>query len=434
MATVQFFHRKKVLADGTSPLVLKIYKDGKPSISHTDVRLFHKDWDPKKRRVRNTHLNADKLNKLLIKKLADAKDKAIDGETINHNISAKAIINKIKPKCKVTFFSYAAADAKALEKAGNYPQMNSSIASAIHFRKFLGTNDILFTDITVTLLERYKDYLANEVRIGKKQKNMAPTTVLNNLSFVRRIFNDAMEAKDVEEKFYPFGKTGMELKAPETAKDGLTIADVKAIESVELTNPKYNHARNLWLISFYFGGMRASDVLRLKWSDFRGNRLHYTMGKNKKTGSVMIVKSIVEKVSDILAQYESGKRGPNDFIFPDLKELPSLTNKIEVKKFLSIRVSAISTLLRNYVASKAGLIHKLTMHIARHTFGNISAETNIDILTLQKIFRHSSVLTTLNYMKNFIHKETDEAMEAVLNFEPVNIGKSKSTSTLQLVG
>jgi len=34
--------------------------------------------------------------------------------------------------------------------------------------------------------------------------------------------------------------------------------------------------------------MRVSDVLRLKWSDFKDGRLYYRMGKNKKTLSLKV--------------------------------------------------------------------------------------------------------------------------------------------------
>jgi integrase/recombinase XerD len=413
MATIKFYLRKKVLADGTSPLVLKILKDGKPSISHSGISLHHTDWDAKKRRVRKTHPNATKLNNLLLKQLSEANNKAIEAQTVNSHVSAKALIKKIKPNSSISFLKYAEGYIATLRKAGKYVEQNSAKASTDHFSNFLDRSDIGFPDITVSLLERYKQYLANEVKVGKDEKNMAPTTVLNNLAFIRTVFNQAITAKDVEQRYYPFGKTGMTLKAPETAKVGLSAHDVMLIEDVELENPKYNHARNLWLISFYFGGMRASDVLRLKWSDFKDNRLNYTMGKNNKPGSL----KITDKVAYILSQYQGDKRHADDFIFPEFKTFANLNNKYEVKKFVSIKVSAISTLLRRFVAPLAGVTENLTMHIARHTFGNLAGEMNISLLMLQKIFRHSTILTTMNYMKNFIHKETDEAMDAVLDYD-----------------
>jgi integrase len=44
--------------------------------------------------------------------------------------------------------------------------------------------------------------------------------------------------------------------------------EVKLIEGLDLSdNDYFHHARNIWLFSFYFAGVRISDVLRMKWSD-----------------------------------------------------------------------------------------------------------------------------------------------------------------------
>lgn len=55
------------------------------------------------------------------------------------------------------------------------------------------------------------------------------------------------------------------------------------------------------------------------------------------------------------------------------------------------------------------------MHIARHTFDNISGD-RIPLQMLQKLYRHSSITTTIGYQSNFIHKDADEALEAVIGF------------------
>jgi hypothetical protein len=35
---------------------------------------------------------------------------------------------------------------------------------------------------------------------------------------------------------------------------------------------------------------------------------------------------------------------------------------------------------------------------------------------LQKLYRHTNIETTTGYQANFIHKDADSALEAVLNF------------------
>ena len=65
------------------------------------------------------------------------------------------------------------------------------------------------------------------------------------------------------------------------------------------------------------------------------------------------------------------------------------------------------------ICNKLELYKPLTMHIARHVFGNISGE-KIPLKMLQKLYWHSSITTTIGYQSNFIHKDADDALEAVI--------------------
>ena len=55
---------------------------------------------------------------------------------------------------------------------------------------------------------------------------------------------------------------------------------------------------------------------------------------------------------------------------------------------------------------------KLTMHIARHSFVTISGD-KIPIQRLQELYRHSNIITTINYMNQFLNKGSDEALDQV---------------------
>lgn len=55
------------------------------------------------------------------------------------------------------------------------------------------------------------------------------------------------------------------------------------------------------------------------------------------------------------------------------------------------------------------------MHIAGQSFGNIAGD-NISPQMLQKLYRHSSITTTMGYQGNFIHKDIDEALGSVVDF------------------
>ena len=67
------------------------------------------------------------------------------------------------------------------------------------------------------------------------------------------------------------------------------------------------------------------------------------------------------------------------------------------------------------IADKAEIDKKITMHIARHSFGNIAGD-NIPVQLLQQLYRHSSITTTMMYQSNFMNKKTDDALQSVVNF------------------
>ncbi len=404
MATIKLALRKRKNSDGTQPLIIRIRKDRKASIIHLGHHIKSQDWDTKAQRVKKSHPNSARLNNFLIKKLADATDKALELETQKEHVSSKAVRQKIKPAAGETFFPQADLYLETLKNAGKYNRYTADRPRVKHFREFLKTEDIAFSDITVPLLERYKGFL-------KKSYSLSDRSVMNHLVVLRSVFSQAIASNVTSEKYYPFGRGKMKIKFPDSIKIGLTEVEVKKLENAEFENPYHNHCRNLWLFSFYFAGMRAADVLKVKWSNIQNDRFYYAMNKNTKADSL----KISEKVLHIIAQYRQYKNDKDDLIFPELKKMRDLDNKFIVQRTTAFAISAIDKCLRLNVAPAAKIDKRLTMHLARHTFGNISGD-RIPIQMLQKLYRHSSITTTIGYQANFIHKDADEALTAVITF------------------
>lgn len=190
----------------------------------------------------------------------------------------------------------------------------------------------------------------------------------------------------------------------------MTSEEIARIEILDISKHKpQNHARNVWLFSFYLAGMRIADVLKIKWKDIQEGRLYYKMNKNSKVVSL----KVSDKLQKIIDQYSSPNLGPDDYIFPELRSV----NHNNAKRMLRSTKNATLKFNKHLkkVAEKAAVNKKLTMHIARHSFGNIAGD-KIHPMMLQKLYRHSDLKTTINYQANFIHKEADEALDAVINF------------------
>ena len=404
MASIKIVLREKQKANGLFPLAIRITKDRKSSFIHLEYDLQKSHWDATTQRVKKSHPNSQRLNNFLLKKLAEANSKALELETQKDAVSSHAVKQTLKPTGGATFFGQADLYIETLRLSGKYNRYMPDKSRIEYFKEFRKQHDITFQDVTVSLLQQFQLFL--------KQKGLSERTVVNHLVVIRSVFSQAIKANIVDRKYYPFGQDKIRIKFPDSLKLGLTIEEVQRLEEVKLpANSFENHARNLWLFSFYFAGMRISDVLRLKWSDFQNDRLHYTMGKNAKGGSL----KLPGKAIKILVEYKKQRKKNDELVFPDLKILDNLNNTFLVQRRISQVTSRLDKYLRNKVVPLLELDKPLTMHIARHTFGNISGD-KIPVQMLQKLYRHSSITTTIGYQANFIHKDADDALDAVVGF------------------
>lgn len=404
MANVKLVLRKETKKDGTSPLAIRITKDRKSSYIYLEYSIKEDEWDVKNQRVKKSHPNSTRLNNYLATKVAEALNRSLQIETERQDVSSKIVRQKIKPKGGATFFAQADLYIQNLERDGKYNRYTADKPRVKHFKEFLKGENIAFTDITIPLLERFKGYIKTELKLSER-------SAINHLAVVRSVFSQAIKSEIVDRKYYPFGAGKISIKFPDSLKIGLTPEEVYIIETIELPPGSFeNHCRNLWLFSFYFAGMRISDVFRIKWSDIQSGRLFYSMGKNDKGGSL----KIPEKALSIIAQYKDDKLGVEDYIFPELKTLIDKRDKFIEQRRIMNMTSRVDKTLQTVVAKHAGITKQLTMHIARHTFGNISGD-RIPIQMLQKLYRHSSVTTTISYQANFVNKDADDALDAVIN-------------------
>ena len=104
MATIQAVLRMKPNKAGLFPIAIRVTKDRKSSYLFSGQYIDEKFWDNKFNRVRKSHPNSTRLNKLVAKKLSEANDRLIDADNESAGQSAKKIKKKIVGKVKLDFF------------------------------------------------------------------------------------------------------------------------------------------------------------------------------------------------------------------------------------------------------------------------------------------------------------------------------------------
>lgn len=444
MASIKIVRRKnKQRKDGSASLAVRISKDYNTNYHFLGQYILEKDWDEIKSEVRRSHPNYRRINNFLMKELTRANDlflnsndeklstkiakqklKATGGQKSFFEVAAE----RVKNKYDSGVFSVARAELSILYNLDEFLNHNTSLEkdavisgikerrkdrtskgrkgehtfldSIKHFKK---NKSLKFQDINESFLGKYKDFCS----IYLQQKTR---TITNQLIFIRTLFNKAITDGMVDAKHYPFGGGKEKVRIGSGHKIGLTVKEVEQIEHLEL-EPYTSiwHTKNVWLIAFYFAGIRISDAVELKWSDFKDNRLLYTMDKNEKPVSL----KIPEKAAKILSYYREDKSANKGHVFPFLKDA-NPSNEEEVFKKKRNATKLFNKYLKR-IASQCEIEKNLSNHIARHSFGNIAGD-RIHPLMLQKLYRHSDLKTTINYQANFIHKDADDALESVINF------------------
>lgn len=397
---------QKTDKQGLHPIAIRIIKDRKPTYIYTGYNIKKADWDETNQRVKKSYPNSTRLNNLLLTRLTEASGKIIELETDAQTVSVKVIKRKVKNSTtELSFSKYAKQYTDHFEASGKYNRLNPEMSRIKNFKEFLNGVDVSLKDIDEALLNKFAAYL-----LGKKK--LSERTVMNHFIAIRAIYNLGMKDHPTLKVNYPFGNGKITIRLPESTKVGLEPNELALLENADLNdNPKMIHCRNLWLFSFYLAGMRVSDVLVLRWKDFQGDRLYYQMGKNLKALSL----KLPDKAVVILNQYRpTGKYNKNSLVFPDLITVSNFDDNFEVEKKTSYAVKRIDQWLQK-IGKRLELDKDLTMHIARHTFASLAGD-KVPVQMLQKLYRHSSVTTTIGYQANFIHKDADEALEAVLSF------------------
>ncbi|CAM1364227.1 phage integrase SAM-like domain-containing protein [Tenacibaculum xiamenense] len=445
MSTITAVLRKKPNKQGLYPICVRIIKNRKPTFIYTKQYIDFKHWDEQNRRVKKSHPNSTRLNNLISKKISEANEVVLDDETQNSNLSTQQIHTKVKRKGKnVSFFKLASERIKKKYLKGTFSVAKAEL-SILHniqeyvnhkpsepilkareniklrrkeriskgrkyehhtmdlIKKFSKDNSLFFEDITTPFLEGFKTFCISHLEQKKTR------TVTNQLILIRTLYNQAIKEGVVHEKHYPFAGEKEKINIQSGNKIGLNVKQIKSIEDLELeSNTSIWHTKNVYLFSYYFAGVRISDVVELKWMNFIDGRLYYEMNKNEKPVSL----KIPEKANIILNLYKQDKQSETDYVFPFLKKA-NQNNKEDIFVKTRNATSLMNKHLKR-IAEMCDIKISLSNHISRHSFGNI-AKNRISPEVLQKLYRHSNLKTTINYQANFIHKEADDALDMVLS-------------------
>jgi integrase/recombinase XerD len=398
MATTKIILKtEKAKSNGEVPLYLRIIKDRKAKFISLGIAILPKHWNDKENTVRKSHSNSVYLNNFLAHKIADAQSVALEMETKSKYVTPKSIKQAITGKTTEQFIPYAERYYTSLDKKGRIASHRRAKTTVEKVKKYIGKTDFTFDDLNIFFLKKYEEYLRDEI------KN-APNTIHTDLKIIRHIINEA-----INDDLFPLEKNPFlkyKLKWQNTEKAFLTEKELKALEELNL-NPKsmkYHH-RNIYIFAAYTGGIRISDICKLRWEHFDGERL---LLNTTKTGSVISIK-LPTKALEIIHLYQVPGQQPHHFIFPFLSNQKDYSNHKTLLRAISSITTYTNTDLKD-LAKDAKITKNLHFHTSRHTWATRALRKGMRIEYVSKLMGHSSIKTTQVYAK-IVNEELDKAMD-----------------------
>jgi len=393
----------KIKLSGKFPIELRVTIKRYAHYVSIGVDVGKKHWDNEKNRLKKSYPNSVRTNNLIAHYSAKAEDYIVEkqtkGEIPNIKDLRKIVFNKHNVNVSLEKVAWDYINDLELQK--KFKSLASSRSRVKMILEFFN-GKLSFSQITEASLNKYKIFLMSKY-------NHSDRTIVNHFILIRSLYNRAIKSGVANANEYPFGERGLSIKMPESQKIGLDRSEVELIEGyVPKPFTTMWNARNVFLFSFYVAGARVSDVLNMQWTNIKKDRLYYVMGKNRKVVSI----KLADKALAIVSFYRKSRKVGEKYVFPELNNCIEGDEQDKIRK--------INTATKKFnkwfgkMAVELNIDKKITCHVARHTFGNLSGD-KIPIQMLQKLYRHSSITTTVNYQQAFMNRDTDDALDKVLN-------------------
>lgn len=404
MATYQLLLRKnKAKKDGTFPVIFKVYQGNKSKIITLPFSCNKNEWDITNKRLRKKHPKYKEinegLNKLIIR-LQNAIDelevKEIDYD-LNDIIKEFKQVSKAKRVKDITVSQFLLNRIEELNAEKRYGSARTTKDTYNSLFRFTDKS-IKFKDVTGAFLDGYEHFLrktgGSDGGIGVRMRD------------IRTAFNRAIKHGYAKELDYPFNKaykiSKLKSSSQKIAINKEEFIRFKSFNIEESSNLLRTY--NMFLFSYYAGGMNFKDMTFLKWENVSDGRLMYKRNKTKGNFNLSLRKEAIE----ILDYFKNNEYTENDvYIFPIINKNDLTDKQVDGRYRRCLR--EFNKELKN-IAKSVGIKKSLTSYVARHSFATHLKLNNVQENIISQLMGHSSESVTKAYLKDFGSDVLDEAM------------------------
>lgn len=230
-----------------------------------------------------------------------------------------------------------------------------------------------------------------------REENLSDTTIRIYLTLIKVILNYARKMNYVTYSIHPF--ILFKMPASNVRELDLSIDELKRIRDVHLLKPSLSIARDIFMLTYYLGGINLRDLLTYNFKDKDYMRYIRHKTRNSKKGENEIVFTLQPEAKVIIDKYLT-KEG-----------------YLKFGKYSSYR-QIYSLIFRHIgkVSILSGIKKKVTYYSARKTFAQHGYNLGIQIEKIEYCIGHSmkNNRPIFNYIK-IMQEHADKVFREILN-------------------
>lgn len=403
--------------DGTFDIFIRVTQNRRHKSLKTGITIASlSDFNTKAKVgnwIRGRADNVKKLNQDLADKLEAIRKQGRELQDENRATSKERIIQSFRGGDSTDFFPFLKRIIERFQESGSYRSAKRYGQLLNKLNAFHG-NELPFDIITVTFLKDFQSSM----------KGLHQNTVYEHFKNFKAAFNQAIDEEFIRADQNPFRR--FKVDHVSTNKEKLTEDEIKRLKALKLDPATtLGHTLNCFLFAFYCGGIRAGDLITLRWENIEDGNLTYVMSKTRKSKLIKKSVPLMPESLEILHNYERPGLSSSDFIFGMLDNKISKLIDRE-KKFRSghevkiyNQIASRNTILNKNlkkIAVLAEITKPLTFHIARHSFAQYALDRDMNPKILQAILGHEKFATTENYISTLNNKKVEDAMNAIFKY------------------
>lgn len=301
-------YKWKTLANGESPLMVRVAKGGKRTMQSLGISVNPKYWDFTRNKPKPNCPNKEYIQKIILDKQRELQQRMLELNVEQKEYTTTTLLNnentKFELKTVSEFYHELIEQYTREDKCGNRLIYKSSFNSLKVFTK--GKLDIPFSDIDTSWLTKYEKWL--------RSKDNKETTISLMFRTLRSTYNKAIKAKCARKSDYPFDDYKINKFDTTTQKRAIAKTDVLKFttEVQPIGKQQYMElSKDIFVFSYLCGGINFTDIANLTNENIQNGRLHYIRQKTKKQIKI----GIPQEAMQLIEKYSKESKG---YLFPIL--------------------------------------------------------------------------------------------------------------------